>query len=123
MEQLAARNRSWGIDPTDYKTLYQYLAVQKITYLLYDDELYEGLVPVDQHQTGKTEELLDAYLIVDLGDEIQLKLFQFKYNEKYEHGISTNLLYAFVDRMNRVFLRGDLQDAATLEAYAKVRSA
>ena len=50
MEQLAARNRSWEIDPTDYKTLYQYLAVQKITYLLYDDELYEGLVPVDQHQ-------------------------------------------------------------------------
>ena len=122
MEQLAARNRSWGIDPTDYKTLYQYLAVQKITYQ-YDDELYEGLVPVDQHQTGKTEELLDAYLIVDLGDEIQLKLFQFKYNEKYEQGISTNLLYAFVDRMNRVFLRGDLQDAATLEAYAKVRAA
>ena len=38
MEQLAARNRSWGMAPTDYKTLYQYLAVQKITYL-YDDEL------------------------------------------------------------------------------------
>ncbi len=122
MEQLAARNRSWGMAPTDYKTLYQYLAVQKITYL-YDDELYEGLVFVDHNQTGIAEEQLDAYLIVDLGDEIQLKLFQFKYNEKYEHGISTNLLYAFVDRMNRVFLRGDLQDAATLEAYAKVRAA
>ncbi|MGD1085976.1 MAG: AIPR family protein, partial [Verrucomicrobiota bacterium] len=38
-------------------------------------------------------------------------------------GISTKELYAFVDRMNRVFLRGDLQDPKTLEAFREVREA
>ena len=67
--------------------------------------------------------MLDAYLIVDQGDEIQLKLFQFKFREQYDGGISTKDLYAFVDRMNRVFLRGDLQDSKTLEAFKEVRGA
>lgn len=122
MSHLADRNPSWAISRDDYKTLFQYLAVQKITYL-YDDELYEGLKFVDTKMTGKAEELLDAYLIADQGDEIQLKLFQFKYRESYDGGISTKDLYAFVDRMNRVFLRGDLQDEKTLAAFREVREA
>jgi len=122
MKRLAERNPSWGIKNTDYSTLYEYLAAQKITYL-YDDELFEGLRFVDNKKTGKSEELLDAFLIVDQGDEIQLKLFQFKFRENYDGGISTKELYAFVDRMNRVFLRGDLQDQKTLEAFQEVREA
>ncbi len=122
MSHLAERNPSCGIKPTDYAALYPYLAIQKITYL-YDDELFEGLKFVDQRKTGKSEELLDAYLIADQGDEIQLKLFQFKFRENYDGGISTKDLYAFVDRMNRVFLRGDLQDSKTLEAFKEVREA
>ena len=113
MVHLVERNPSCGIVQTDYKTLYYYLAVQKITYL-YDDELFEGLKFVDKNMTGKSEELLDAYLIVDQGDEIHLKLFQFKFRQTYDGGISTKDLYAFVDRMNRVFLRGDLQDPSVL---------
>src|ERR1044072_9770562 len=104
MEQLSERNPSWGIGKKDYASLYDYLAVQKITYL-YDDELFEGLRFVDNKKTGKVEELLDAYIIVDQGDEIQLKLFQFKFRENYDGGVSTKDLYAFVDRMNRVFLQ------------------
>ena len=104
MEHLAERNPSWDVDKKNYADLYPYFATQKITYL-YDDELFEGLKFVDTKKTGKVEELLDAYLIVDQGDEIQLKLFQFKFREKYDGGISTKELYAFVDRMNRVFLR------------------
>ncbi len=122
MDHFARRNPSSGISPTEYSYLYSYLALQKITYL-YDDELIEGLKWVDKKKSGKSEELLDAYLIVNLGDEIQLKLFQFKFQENYGGGISTKELYAFVDRMNRVFLRGDLQDAQTLEAFKEVRSA
>ncbi len=72
MEELAGRNPSWGIQPIDYRRLYEYLAVQKITYL-YDDELYDGLTHVDSKLTGLQEELLDAFLIVDNGEEIQLK--------------------------------------------------
>jgi len=122
MTHLAERNPSSGIKGTEYATLYEYLAAQKITYL-YDDELFEGLRFVDTKKTGKAEELLDAYLIVDQGDEIHLKLFQFKFKENYDGGISTKELYAFVDRMNRVFLRGDLQDQKTLEAFKEVREA
>jgi len=122
MEHLAQRNPSSGVSSTDHRNLYFYLAVQKITYL-YDDELFEGLKFVDHKKTGKSEELLDAYLILEQGDEIQLKLFQFKFTDKYDGGISTKELYAFVDRMNRVFLRGDLQDAKTLEAFKEVRTA
>ncbi len=122
MAHLADRNLSWGIKPTDYGKLYYYLAIQKITYL-YDDELFEGLKFVDRHMTGKAEELLDAYLIVDQGDELHLKLFQFKFRQSYDSGISTKELYAFVDRMNRVFLRSDLQDPNTLEAFKEVREA
>jgi hypothetical protein len=62
-------------------------------------------------------------MILDQGDELELKLFQFKFREKYAGGLSTKELYAFVDRMNRVFLRSDLQDEATLEAFAEVRMA
>ncbi len=122
MRHLAERNPSSGVKATDKAHLFEYLAVQKITYL-YDDELLERLVYVDRKKTGKAEELLDAYLILDVGDEIQLKLFQFKFSEKYDGGISTKELYAFVDRMNRVFLRGDLQDEKTLEAFKEVREA
>jgi hypothetical protein len=122
MEHLAKRNPSSGVSSTNQRALYFYLAVQKITYL-YDDELFEGLKFVDRKKTGKSEELLDAYLILDQGDELQLKLFQFKFTDKYDGGISTKELYAFVDRMNRVFLRGDLQDAKTLEAFKEVRTA
>lgn len=122
MDHLAKRNPSSGISSGDQRSLYFYLAVQKITYL-YDDELFEGLTFVDHHKTGKVEELLDAYLIQEVGNEIQLKLFQFKFTDNYSGGISTKELYAFVDRMNRVFLRGDLQDAKTLEAFKEVRMA
>lgn len=120
MAQLARRNPSWGT--LTEKELFEYLAVQKITFL-YDDEMFEGLRHVDRKKTGKQEEMLDAYLIVDQGDEIHLKLFQFKFTEDYGGGISTKELYAFVDRMNRVFLRGDLQDPKTLEAFREVRKA
>ena len=122
MSHLAKRNPSWKINPDNYGDLFIYLAIQKITYL-YDDELFEGLRFVDHKKTGKSEELLDAYLILDQGDEIQLKLFQFKFKEDYGGGISTKELYAFVDRMNRVFLRGDLQEPETLEAFKEVREA
>jgi len=122
MAHLAKRNPSWDMRPDDSANLFIYLAIQKITYL-YDDELFEGLKFVDHKKTGKSEELLDAYLVLDQGDEIQLKLFQFKFRKGYDGGISTKELYAFVDRMNRVFLRGDLQDAKTLEAFKEVRTA
>jgi hypothetical protein len=122
MRRLADRNPTWGIADTDYKKLYAYLAVQKITFLQ-DDEVWEYLVWTDFHQTGKQEELLDAYLILDQGDEIEAKLFQFKFRENYAGGISTKELYSFVDRMNRVFLRADLQDEGTLEAFVEVRKA
>jgi hypothetical protein len=72
MSHFVDRNPSCGISRTDYPTLFFYLAVQKITYL-YDDELLEGLKFVDRKLTGKSEELLDAYLIVDQGGEIQLQ--------------------------------------------------
>lgn len=122
MSNLARRNPSWGIAPENYKDLFPYLAVQKTTYL-YDDELFEGLRFVDHKKTGKSEELLDAYLILDQGDELHLKLFQFKFKNDYSGGISTKELYAFVDRMNRVFLRSDLLDETALEGFAEVRSA
>lgn len=122
MQRLALRNPSWGFEETDFKNLYPYLAVQKITFLQ-DDEVWELLQWTDFHVTGKQEELLDAYLILDQGDEIELKLFQFKFRDNYAGGVSTKELYAFVDRMNRVFLRADLQDEATLEAFVEVRKA
>lgn len=122
MERLAERNPTWGFHPSDHKRLYEYLAVQLLTFLQ-DDELFELLTFTDHHTTGKQEELLDAYLILDQGTEIELKLFQFKYSEAYKGGVSTKELYAFVDRMNRVFLRSDFQDEGTLEAFAEVRRA
>ncbi|HPO12826.1 MAG TPA: AIPR family protein [Candidatus Hydrogenedentes bacterium] len=122
MHHLAERNPSWGIKPDNYRTLFYYLAVQKVTYL-YDDELFEGLRFVDTKKTGKSEELLDAYLVLDQGDEIQVKLFQFKFKDAYDGGISTKELYAFVDRMNRVFLHSDLQDPSALDAFQEVREA
>ncbi|MCX6865961.1 MAG: AIPR family protein [Verrucomicrobia bacterium] len=122
MERIAGRNPSWGFKRTDYKRLYEYLSVQLLTFLQ-DDELFELLVFTDHNVTGKQEESLDAYLILDQGNEIELKLFQFKYSETYKGGVSTKELYAFVDRMNRVFLRSDLQDEKTLEAFAEVRMA
>ena len=120
MQRMALRNPSWGIDASRFADLYPYLAVQKIT-LLQDEEVWELLRWTDFAKTGKQEELLDAYLVLDGGDEIELKLFQFKFRNDYAGGISTKELYAFVDRMNRVFLRSDLQDEKTLVAYAEVR--
>lgn len=122
MERLAERNPTWGFKRDDHKRLYEYLSVQLLT-ILQDDELFELLTFTDHHVTGKQEELLDAYLILDQGTEIELKLLQFKYSENFKGGLSTKDLYAFVDRMNRVFLRTDLQDEKTLEAYAEVRRA
>lgn len=122
MQRLALRNPSWGYKETDFKNLYPYLAVQKIT-LLQDDEVWELLQWTDFQETGKQEELLDAYLILDQDNEIEVKLFQFKFRENYAGGVSTKELYAFIDRMNRVFLRTDLQDEATLEAFVEVRRA
>jgi hypothetical protein len=122
MHLLAERNPSWKIKSDDYERLYEYLAAQKITYL-YDDELFEKFVCVDSNRTGKEEELLDAYLIQEQGDELHLHLFQFKFSKAYEGGISTKELYSFVDRMHRVFLRGDLEDEKTLAAYSEVRKA
>lgn len=122
MNLLAERNPSWKIKPDDYERLYEYVAAQKITYL-YDDELFERFVCVDSKRTGKEEELLDAYLIQEQGDELHLHLFQFKFSKAYDGGISTKELYSFVDRMHRVFLRGDLEDEKTLAAYAEVRKA
>ena len=122
MAKFAHRNPSSGISTEDYRKLYAYLAVQKITYL-YDDELLEKLTWVDTKETGMSEELLDAFLIADLGGEIHLNLFQFKFRENYDGGISTKDLYAFVDRMNRVFLRGDLLDEKTLKGFSVVRKA
>ncbi len=120
MQRLALRNPSWKISETDFKQLYPYLAAQKITFLQ-DEEVWELLKWTDFNVTGKQEELLDAYMLLDQGDEIELKLFQFKFKENYAGGVSTKELYAFVDRMNRVFLRADLQDEQTLEAFAEVR--
>lgn len=108
MTRLAERNPSWKIVPKDAKALFPYFVAQKLFYL-YDDEVFELLTPVDTHLTGKSEELLDHYLILDTGEEVQLKLFQFKFREKYDGGISTKELFAFVERMNKVFLHGDLQ--------------
>jgi hypothetical protein len=122
MQRMALRNPSWSIPETDYKNLYPYLAVQKITFLQ-DEEVKELLTWTDFHVTGKTEELLDAYMILDQGDEIELKLFQFKFKNDYSGGVSTKEFYAFVDRMNRVFLRADLQEDATLDAFSDVRKA
>ena len=122
MERLSDRNPSWAFKRSDYRRLYDYLAVQLLTFLQ-DDELFERLIFTDHHITGKQEELLDAYLILDQGNEIELKLFQFKYSDAFKGGVSTRELYSFVDRMNRVFLRSDLQDEKTLEAFAEVRKA
>jgi len=122
MERLAARNPSWGVSKDDHQRLYEYLAVQLITFLQ-DEELFELLTFTDHEATGKEEELLDAYLILDQGSEIEVKLFQFKFSNDYKGGVSTKNLYDFVMRMNGVFVRSDLQDEETLEAYAEVRRA
>lgn len=122
MSLLADRNPSWNIARTDWRRLWPYFAAQKITYL-YDDELWENLIPTDFKETGKAEELLDAYMILDEDNEIQLKLFQFKFSDEWKGGISTKELYAFVDRMNRVFLKTDLQDEQTLTAYREIQQA
>jgi hypothetical protein len=120
MQLLADRNPGWGIPRDDYETLWPYFAAQRITYL-YDDELKESMVLTDSKLTGKGEELLDAYMLLDEDDEIQLKLWQFKYSTKWTGGVSTKELYAFVDRMNRVFLKTDLQDEETLSAYREIQ--
>lgn len=122
MDRLAIRNPSWGIEAREYDRIFPYFVAQKLLYL-YDDEVFDLLTAVDTHLTGKTEELLDHYLILDTGEEVQLKLFQFKFRKNYDGGISTKELFAFVERMNKVFLRGDLLDPEALEAFTEVRAA
>ncbi len=123
MGRLAARNPSWKIASNNAKSIFPYFVAQKL-FFLHDDEVFELLTAVDTHLTGKQEELLDHYLILDTGDEVQLKLFQFKFTGKYDGGISTKELYAFVERMNKVFLKGDLlDDDDVLEAYKEAREA
>lgn len=123
MGRLSARNPSWNLANKDPKTIFPYFVAQKL-FILHDDEVFELLTAVDTHLTGKKEELLDHYLILDTGDEIHLKLFQFKFTEKYDGGISTKELYAFVERMNKVFLKGDLlDDDDVLEAFKEARDA
>lgn len=116
MERLADRNPGQEIARQDYKELYSFLAVQKITFL-YDDELFEHLIFVDHHKTGIPEEALDAFMVLDQGEEIELKLFQFKFRQAYDGGISTKDLFAFVDRMNRIFLRQNLLEKSAIEGF------
>jgi hypothetical protein len=129
MDRLAERNHDWEINRTKfpnetdyYRRLFYYFVAQKLTWL-YDDELFDNLILTDRTATGKTEELLDAYMVLDRGDEIHLKLFQFKFTEKFDKGISTTELFAFVQRMNTVFLHGDLAEKSVLDAYEKARRA
>lgn len=123
MAHLARRNPSWKIAPEDTKALFPYFVAQKL-FFLHDDEVFELMTPVDTALTGMQEELLDYYLVLDTGDEVQLKLFQFKFREGYDGGISTKDLYAFVERMNKTFLKGDLlEEADVLEGYQKARDA
>lgn len=129
MDRLADRNPDWEISrqkfPTEaeyFRRLFYYFVAQKLTWL-YDDELFDKLVITDSNVTGKSEEGLDAYMVLDYGDEIHLKLFQFKFTEKFDGGISTTKLFSFVQRMNTVFLHGDLADASVLEAYGSARKA
>jgi hypothetical protein len=122
MASLARRNPHWGIDENDGEALFEYFVVQKL-FLLHDDEVFEQLQHVDNKKTGIQEELLDSFMIVETAEEVQLKLFQFKYTKKFDRGVSTKELYAFVERMNKVFLREDLIDEGTLEAYKLARKA
>ncbi len=123
MAQLARRNPSWMIYPTDAKALFPYFVAQKL-FFLHDDEVFELMTPVDTNITGLQEELLDHYLVLDTGDEVQLKLFQFKFRDNYDSGISTKELYAFVERMNKTFLKGDLlEETNVLEGCQKARDA
>ena len=123
MSRLAARNPSAKLDPKDAKAIFPYFVAQKL-FILHDDEVFELMTPVDTQITGKPEELLDYYLIMDTGDEVQLKLFQFKFTENYDKGISTKELYAFVERMNKAFLKGDLLDENdVLPSYKEARDA
>ncbi len=123
MAHLARRNPSWKISPEDTKALFPYFVAQKL-FFLHDDEVFEHMTAVDTALTGMQEELLDHYLVLDTGDEVQLKLFQFKFRENYDGGISTKELYAFVERMNKTFLKGDLlEETDVLEGYQKARDA
>lgn len=129
MNRLAQRNPDWEINrpkfPNEsdfYRRLFYYFVAQKLTWL-YDDELFDKLVITDRSITGRDEEGLDAYMVLDYGDEVQLKLFQFKFTEKFDGGISTTKLFAFVQRMNTVFLHGDLADKSVLAAYEDARKA
>jgi len=129
MDRLAERNPDWEINrrkfpsETDYyRRLFFYFVAQKLTWL-YEDELFEQLVITDRSATGRGEELLDAYMVLDQGNEIHLNLFQLKFTEKFDGGISTKELFAFVQRMNTVFLHGDLADRSVVEAYDNARGA
>ena len=129
MDRLAERNPDWDIrrekfasDAEFYRRLFYYFVSQRLT-MLYEDELFDRLVITDRQVSGKSEELLDAYMVLDYGDEIHLKLFQFKFSEKFDGGISTKELFAFVQRMNTVFQHGDLAEPSVLEAYQRARDA
>lgn len=127
MDRLAERNhdpriqrRKTDSDTDYYRRLFPFFVALKLSYL-HDDELFDRLEIVDSHETGTAEELLDAYMIVDLGDELILHLFQFKYTEKFDRGVSTKELRSFVSRMNEVFLHEDLSEPSNIKAFQRVK--
>lgn len=129
MDRLAERNPEWEIrrekfasETEYYRRLFYYFIAQRLT-LLYEDELFDRLVITDTSVTGKSEEKLDAYMVLERGAEIHLELFQFKFTEKFDKGISTTELFSFVQRMNTVFQHGDLAEPSALEAFQQVRDA
>ena len=129
MDRLAERNPDWEIrrdkfasETEYYRRLFYYFVAQKLT-SHYEDDLFDDLILTDSNVTGKSEENLDAFMVLDRGDEIHLKLFQFKFTEKFDGGLSTTDLFAFVQRMNTVFQHGDLAAPSVLEAFTEVREA
>lgn len=128
MDRFADRNPDPRIQrkPTDtdtdyYRRLFMFFVALKLSYL-HDDELFDRLQIVDFHETRKAEELLDAYMLLDQGDELLLHVFQFKYTEKFDGGVSTKELRAFVSRMNEEFQHGDLSERSSIEAYQQVKT-
>ena len=127
MDRFADRNPDPRIQrkPTDtdtdyYRRLFMFFVALKLSYL-HDDELFDRLQIVDFHETRKAEELLDAYMLLDQGDELLLHVFQFKYTEKFDGGVSTKELRAFVSRMNEEFQHGDLSEHSPIEAFQQVK--
>lgn len=127
MNRFAERNpdiriqRKLSDSDTDYyRRLFMFFVALKLSYL-HDDELFDHLKIVDSHETGKGEEFLDAYMLLDHGDDLLLHLFQFKYTENFGKGVSTKELRSFVSRMNEEFQHGDLSEQSPIEAFQQVK--